>query len=67
MTTIARWASGSALIVAALMGAFTARQFGSVPGDGAASSLEALLLLAGVCFGGSAAILLLLYGSARNK
>lgn len=67
MTTIARRALGLALMAAALLGALAARQLGIVPVGGAASGLDALLLLAGICCGGAAAITLLLRGPAPER
>lgn len=67
MTMVARRALGSALLAAALLGGLVARQLGIVPIGGAASGLDALLLLASVCFGTAAAIILLLRGPTRDR
>lgn len=67
MTTVARRALGSALLAAALLGGLVARQLGITSFGGAASGLDALLLLASVCFGTAAAVIFLLRGPTRER
>lgn len=65
MTTIARQASGSALLAAVFLSVLTARRLGIASIGGAGGGLDVLLLFAGVCCGGAAVIIVLLHGPAR--